>query len=403
MTAFEYAALDNHGRERKGILEGDTPRQVRQLLREQGWIPLHVDEVQRREAQVSQVRLRGRIGATDLALVTRQLATLVKASSPVEEALQAVAEQSEKRRIKRLLMGVRSRVLEGHSLAAALDDFPHAFPELYRATVAAGEQSGYLESVLERLADYTETRQQTSQKILLALIYPVMITGVALLVVIALLTYVVPEIIQVFRGVGQTLPGVTRSLIALSNMVRDYGLFMLGALVGSAVAFSLLRRREGFRFGVQRWVLALPLVGRLVRGVNTARFARTLSILAASGVPVLEALRISASVLSSLPMRTAVLEAAQRVAEGSNIHTALERNNLFPPLTLHLIASGEASGDLEGMLERAAESQQRELDTLVGALLGLLEPVLILLMGGMVLYIVVAILLPIFELNQLVK
>lgn len=403
MGAFEYTALDRRGREQRGILEGDTPRQVRQQLRDKGWLPLGVEEVAAQLTAGGKPRRRGRLNGTDLALFTRQVATLARAGLPLEEALRAVAQQTDKPRAKSVVMGVRARVLEGHSLAAALAEFPHAFPDLYRATVSAGEQSGYLDAVLERLADYTEARQQTGQKVALALVYPALVSSVALLVVVALLTYVVPQVVQVFQGVGQTLPIMTRSLIAASDFLQHYGLWLLVVLVLAGLGFGMLLRRESFRHRVHRWQLRLPFVSRLVRGVNAARFARTLSILAASGVPVLEALRIAARVLGNLPMRAAVLEAERRVSEGTSIHAALEQSGLFPPMTVQLIASGEATGNLEGMLERAASSQERELDTLVATLLSLLEPFMILFMGGVVLYIVVAILLPIFDLNRLIR
>jgi general secretion pathway protein F len=404
MGAFEYSALDTRGRESKGVMEGDTARQVRQQLREQGLVPLAVAPVVERESKSGgSLSSRRGISATDLALVTRQLATLVRSGLPLEESLRTVARQTEKARIKSMILAVRSRVTEGHPLAVGLGEFPRAFPELYRATVAAGEQSGHLDAVLERLADYTESRQQLRQKIQLALFYPALLTLMALLVTVGLLTYVVPEVVRVFEGIGQQLPFITRALIAVSDFLRDYGLWLLLGIVLAGVGV-----RRTLRIPAQRWRFdalthRLPLVGRLKRGVNTARFARTLSILAASGVPVLEALRIAAQVLSSLPMRASVEDAAARVREGSSLFAALERGGYFPPMTLHLIASGESSGKLEEMLERAAENQERELETTIAAIMGLFEPLLILTMGAMVLVIVLAILMPIFDLNQLVK
>lgn len=405
MGAFEYKALDSAGREKKGVIEGDAPRQVRQQLRDQGWIPLEVQEVSQRET-VSRNRpaiLRRGVSATDLALITRQLATLVRAALPLEECLRAVSQQTDRPRLKSMLLAVRSRVMEGHTLASGLSDFRHIFPELYRTTVEAGESSGHLDRVLERLADYTESRQQMRQKIQLAVFYPAMLTIVAVLVVGGLMTYVVPQVVQVFDNIGQNLPALTVGLIAVSDFMRSYGVLILGA-IALLVALSVwLMRFEDNRRVVHRFMLRVPLVGRLVRGLETGRFARTLSILTASGVSVLEALRISAQVISSIPMREAVNEAAARVREGAGIASALERSGYFPPMTVHLIASGEASGKLEEMLERAAINQEREIETLIAAVLGLFEPMLILLMGGVVLVIVLAILLPIFDLNQLVQ
>ncbi len=403
MAAFEYTALDARGRERKGVLEGDAARQVRQQLREQGLTPLSVEAVRVREARSRKALFQRGISPTDLALITRQWATLVRSGLPVDEALLTVSKQTEKARLKSMMAAVRSRVLEGHTLAVALGDFPHVFSDLFRATVAAGEQSGHLDVVLERLADYTEARQQLSQKMMLALIYPTLLTLVAIAVVILLLTFVVPQVVQVFDNIDQELPPLTRGLIASSEFLQSYGLAILMLLVVLGVGFAYLLRIHAFKRGFHRLLLKTPLISRLVRGMDTARFARTFSILVASGVPVLEGMRISATVMSNLPMREAVEDAARRVREGTGIHAALESCGYFPPMTVHLIASGESSGNLEEMLERAASGQEREMETLISGLMGLFEPILILAMGGIVLVIVLAILLPIFDLNQLVQ
>ena len=405
MGAFEYVALDTSGKEKKGVLEGDTARQVRQQLRDKGWMPVEVQATSERETgrQRRPVRVRRGISATDLALVTRQLATLVRSGLPLEESLQAAAQQTEKSRLKSMLLAVRSRVMEGHTLATGLGDFPHVFPDLYRTTVSAGEQSGHLDVVLERLADYTESRQQMQQKIQLALFYPVLLTLVAIGVVIGLMTYVVPQVVQVFENIGQELPVLTRTLIAASDFMRNYGLVMLLLLgVAGGIAGWILSK-EGPKRRFHAMLLLLPLIGRLERGINAGRFARTFSIVTASGVPVLDGLRIASEVMSNLPMREAVEEATRKVREGASIHAAMEKSGYFPPMTVHLIASGEASGKLEEMLERAAVNQEREIETLIAAVMGLFEPVLILVMGAVVLVIVLAILLPIFNLNQLVN
>ena len=405
MGAFEYTALDASGRERKGVIEGDAPRQVRQQLREKGLTPLDLQEVAERETRTSKsfsLFKRG-VSATDLALITRQLATLVKAALPLEECLRAVSQQTDRARLKSMLMAVRSRVMEGHTLAAGLGDFKHVFPELYRTTVEAGEQSGHLDRVLERLADYTENRQQMRQKIQLAVFYPALLTIVAILVVGGLMTFVVPQVVQVFDNIGQNLPPLTRGLIATSDFLRSNGIWIILAIAAGLALFSWMLRNDDFKRAWHRTQLSMPLIGRLVRGMNTGRFARTFSILTASGVSVLEALRISAQVVSNLPMRDAVEEASARVREGASIAAALEKSGYFPPMTVHLIASGEASGKLEEMLERSAINQEREIETMIAALLGLFEPLLILVMGGVVLVIVLAILLPIFDLNQLVQ
>jgi general secretion pathway protein F len=406
MPAFEYQALDTGGRTRRGVLEGDTARQVRALLREQSLTPVAVEAVRERgggRGGRSRGAWRGGVGAAQLALLTRQLATLVRSGMPLEESLYAVAQQTEQARPKSVVMQVRSRVLEGHSLASGLGDFPRVFPDYFRATVGAGEQSGHLDVVLERLADYTESRQQMHSKFMLALLYPSLITGVAILVVTALLAYVVPQVVQVFEGIGQDLPVITRGLIATSDFIRSWGLPIFGLIVVGIVIFNYLLRREPVKRAWHQMLLRLPLLARLLRGLNAARFSRTMSILTESGVPVVEALRISAEVLMNLPMRAAVTQAALRVREGATLRSALEQSKLFPPMTLHLIASGEQSGNLEGMLERAADNQEREMETLLSTLLGLFEPLMILVMGGVVLVIVIAILLPIFDLNTLVK
>ena len=407
MPAFEYTALKPTGREEHGVVEGDTARQVRQVLRDRGLTPLQVAEVAEQAASARSglgafSRRRG-MRAGDLALLTRQLATLVRSGSTLEESLATAARQTEKRRTKSIILAVRARVVEGHSLATGLAEFPAAFPELYRATVAAGEQSGHLDAVLERLADYTESRQEMNQKVVMALFYPAILTVMAVLVLVGLLGYVVPEVVKVFENIGQELPWLTRALIAVSDAVRSYGIYAVIVLIALGAWIRRLLRNEEHLARFHRTLLRIPVIGRLTRSLNTARFARTLSILAASGVPILEAMHIAAQVVPNLPMRRAVETAALRVREGASIHASLERSGLFPPMTLHLIASGEASGNLEAMLERAAHQQERETSMTISATLGLFEPVLILAMGGVVLIIVLAILLPIFELNQLVK
>ncbi|HEX5513686.1 MAG TPA: type II secretion system inner membrane protein GspF [Gammaproteobacteria bacterium] len=403
MGAFEYQALDDGGKQRRGVLEGDTARQVRQKLREQGWIPLEVAEIARQEPTRRRMfSLSGGASAQEVALITRQLATLVGSGLPLEESLQAVAQQSEKPRLRRMMTAVRAKVMEGHTLADGLAGFPRVFSEMYRATVAAGEQTGHLELVLERLADYTESRQHMRQKVQLALFYPIGLMVVAVSVVVLLLTYVVPKVVEVFSDVGQELPGLTKAMIALSSFLRDYGVWLLLAIAAVVLAFSYAMRSPSFRRRIHGLVLRLPLVGKLNRGINAGRFARTFAILAGSGVPILEALRISAQVISNLPMRDAVEDAASRVREGTGISRALERSRQFPPMLLHLISSGELSGRLEQMLERAAINQERETEGTIASMLAVFEPVLILVMGGMVLLIVMSILMPIFQLNQLV-
>lgn len=403
MPAFEYVALDAAGRTRKGVEEGDSSRQVRTRLRDQGLMPTLVQEIAEKPARLRMPMLQGRVSPLELSLATRQLATLARAGMPIEEVLGTVARQSESPRVKATLSAVRTRVMEGLPLAHAMGEFPSVFPPIYRTTIAAGEQAGRMDIVLERLADNVEAQHAMRQKIQLAMFYPAILTVVALLVVVALLTYVVPEVVQVFTGMNQELPWLTRALIATSDTVRHWGWLMLLAIIGVVTLTRQLLKRPAARYRWDNFMLRVPLIGRLVRGLNTARFARTLNILAGSGVPLLDALNMSASVISNTPMRDAVSEAAKRVREGAGIGHSLERSGYFPPMTLSLIKSGESSGTLDSMLERAAETQERELEARIAMVMGVFEPLLILAMGGVVLIIVLAILLPIFELNQLVN
>lgn len=403
MGAFQYIALDAGGRERKGVLEGDTARHVRQLLRERALHPVEVTEVEERSSQRSQgLRIRRGLSSLDLALVTRQLATLLHAGLPLEEALQAVSEQTDKPRLKSVLLGVRAKVLEGHPLARGLEDFPRAFPTVYRATVDAGEQAGQLDPVLERLADYTESRHSLRQKLSHAMIYPIVLTTFALTIVIGMLIFIVPKVVGVFESTGQQLPILTRVMIWLSEFLKDWWFLVIAGVALIVTVIWQTLKQEPARRKFHRFLLDVPVIGRVVRGINTARFTRTLSILTSSGVPVLEALRISGSVISNLPMRDAVEEAGVKVREGGAIGRALAQSKLFPPMAIHLISSGETSGELDHMLERAAKHQESEMDSLLGTMLGVLEPALIIMMGMLVLAIVMAILLPIFQINQLV-
>ena len=408
MAAFEYTALDAQGREVRGVQEGESARQVRQWLRDQQLLPTQVTAVT--NSNVTQSALgkrraftRNRISNADLALLTRQMATLVKAALPLEDALRAVAEQSEKPTVKKIVTAVRARVTEGLTLAAALGEFPRVFPEIYRATVAAGEQSGRLDVVLERLADYTENRDQLRQRVIGALLYPIVLTVMCIAIIAGLLTYVVPKVVEVFESGQNALPWMTQVLLAVSEVLRDYGLWLLVALVIAGVLFRRWLRSPEARYRFDGWLLRLPLVGRLVRGFDTARFTRTFSILTGSAVPVLDGLRIAGAVISNRPMRAAVEQAAERIREGAPIGRSLAASKLFPPMTVHLIASGEASGRLEEMLDRAATNQERELDGLLTALVGLLGPLMIVGMGVFVLAIVFAMLMPIFEMNTLVR
>lgn len=407
MAAYAYKAVNAKGRNTNGVLEADNPRQVRQQLREKGLIPLDVEQVVERsgegQKQFSFSLFKPRISAYEIALLTRQLATLVESSLPVEEALLAVAEQCEKVKHKNMMMAVRSKVVEGHNLADALGEFPSVFDELYRAMVAAGEKSGHLDTVLNRLADYTERRQQTRSQIIQAMVYPAIMMFFAIGVVSLLLTMVVPKIIDQFDHMGQNLPGTTRLLMGMSEWLQNNGLILVVVLGILFVIFQRLIQQKHIRLRYHRFLLSLPAIGKISRGLNTARFARTLSILNASAVPLLEAMRISSDVLENQHIKGQVADAAVNVKEGSSLRAALDNTRIFPPMMMHMIASGEKSGELQQMLARAADNQDREFEAIVSVSLKVFEPLLIMSMAGIVMFIVMAILQPILELNNMVN
>jgi len=359
MGAFEFTAVDNAGKQHRGVLEGDTARQVRQLLREKQLLPLSVTEAAEKESTRHKGLTFGKsLSAADLAVLTRQIATLVQSGMPLEQALGAVGEQNDNARLQSIVLGVRSRVMEGYSFADGLKDFPRAFPDIYRATVEAGEQSGHLDAVLERLADYTESRQELVQKVRNAMIYPVVLLSFCLLIVTLMMAYVVPKVVGVFANTGQDLPAPTAVLIAMSDFIQAYGWLLVIAIAAGIFGFLRLLRQPGPRKTFDLFMLRLPVIGKIIRGLNTARFTRTFSIMTGSGVPVLEGLRISAEVVSNVPMREAVEEATLRIREGAPICLSLSKSRLFPPRSIHLISSGEASGQLEPMLRKAAGQQE---------------------------------------------
>lgn len=404
MAAFEYLALDGRGRQQKGVIEADSPRQVRQLLRDRQLAPLEVRQTRTRSHAGGGGGFgfgRG-LSARDLALITRQLATLVQAALPIEEALGAAAAQSTKPRIQAMLLAVRARVLEGHGLADALKEFPSAFSGLYRATVAAGEHAGHLGPVLEQLADYTEQRQQSRQKIQLALLYPIILMVASLAIVAFLLGSVVPDVVRVFIDSGQALPALTRGLIAVSDLVKEWGWLVVLLAIALIAGMKVALRDEARRKRWHAFLLKVPLIGSMMRATDTARFASTLAILTRSGVPLVEALAISAEVISNRVIRAEVVVAAQKVREGGSLTRSLEATGQFPPMMMHMIASGERSGELDQMLARTARNQESDLAAQISLLVGLFEPFMLVFMGVVVLVIVLAILMPILSLNQLV-
>ncbi|ABI69970.1 type II secretion system inner membrane protein GspF [Shewanella frigidimarina] len=409
MAAFEYKALDSKGKQQKGVIEADTARHARSQLREQRLMPLELQPVSEKEARSQRGGFnlanlfKKRISVAELALITRQIATLVAAGLPIEEALKAVGQQSEKDRLGSMIMAVRSRVVEGYSLADSMAEFPHVFDDLYRAMVASGEKSGHLEVVLNRLADYTERRQQLKSKLTQAMIYPIVLTVVAIGVIAVLLAAVVPKVVGQFEHMGQELPGTTQFLILASDFVQHWGVVVVLLIFAAMVMFQRLLTNPIMRMKYDTALLQMPVIGKVSKGLNTARFARTLSILSASSVPLLDGMRIASEVLQNVKVRAAVDEATARVREGTSLGTALTNTKLFPAMMLYMIASGEKSGQLENMLERAADNQDREFESNVNIALGVFEPMLVVSMASVVLFIVMAILQPILELNNLIS
>ena len=406
MAAFEYIALDKLGKQYKGTMEADSGRQVRQMLRDKDWTPLSVNTVseQKKGSETDAFVLFQRgVSAVELATITRQLATLIQAAMPIEEALYGVAAQQEKRRLKNILLAVRSRVLEGYTLARSLEAFPQIFPQMYRATVSAGEHAGYLDRVLNRLADYTEARMRSGQQVQQALLYPAILMVACIGIVSFLLGYVVPDVVKVFVDTGQELPLITLWLIGASEGFQSYWPFIFTFIILAVIGFKQSLKTPSIRLSWHRLLLRMPFVGRFARTSSAARFASTLSILTRSGVSLVEALIIAAQVVENNAIREAVQEVARRVSEGSSLNKALRDTGYFPPLMLHMIASGESTGELDEMLERTAQNQQMELDGRIAMTLGLFEPLMLVVMGGVVMVIVLAILLPILNMNQLLN
>ncbi|TFH92930.1 MULTISPECIES: type II secretion system inner membrane protein GspF [Vibrio] len=407
MAAFEYKALDAQGKNKKGVIEGDNARQVRARLKEQGLIPVEVTETRQKAKKQSSspatFQFKRGLSTPDLALITRQLSTLVQSGMPLEECLKAVSEQSEKPRIRTMLLAVRSKVTEGYTLADSLADFPHIFDELFRSMVSAGEKSGHLDSVLERLADYAENRQKLRSKLQQAMIYPVVLVVFAVCIVAFLLAAVVPKIVGQFVQMGQELPQSTQFLLASSEFIQNWGIQLLIAIFVLIYLVKFALSKPNIRLSWDRKVISLPLIGKIARGLNTSRFARTLSICTSSAIPILEGMRVAVDVMSNHYVKQQVLVATDNVREGASLRRALEQTKLFPPMMLHMIASGEQSGELEGMLTRAADNQDANFESTVNIALGIFTPALIALMAGLVLFIVMATLMPILEMNNLMS
>ncbi|WP_246792176.1 type II secretion system inner membrane protein GspF [Burkholderia perseverans] len=405
MSAFRYEAIDQSGRTLKGVLEADSARAGRGQLRGQGLTPLVVEPAaQRRDGQRRQRLALGRkLSQREQAILTRQLASLLTAGLPLSESLSVLSEQAEREYVRELMASIRGEVVGGHTFANALTQHPADFPEIYRALVAAGEHTGKLGIVLSRLADYIEQSNALKQKIVLAFTYPAVVTMIAFGIVTFLLSYVVPQVANVFTSTKQELPTLTIVMLALSNFVRHWWWASLAAIALVVFLIGKILARPKPRLAFDAWSLGAPLLGKIVRGYNTVRFASTLGILSAAGVPILRALQAAGETLSNRAMRANIDDAIVRVREGSSLSRALNHVKTFPPVLIHLIRSGEATGDVTTMLDRAAEGESRELERKTMFLTSLLEPLLILAMGGVVLVIVLAVMMPIIELNNMVQ
>ncbi|WNZ54337.1 type II secretion system inner membrane protein GspF [Microbulbifer sp. EKSA008] len=404
MAAFEYTALAASGRKSRGTLEADSARAARQQLRAKGMVPLEVSAATEKEEKGGASFLSGSPGLSvkNLALLTRQMSTLLRAGIPLEETLGAIANQTRNQKIKRVVLAVRGKILEGHSFALALSSFPRAFPKLYRATVEAGEHSGHLDAVLDRLGDYTEGQQQFRQKVQLALIYPVVLVFICVLVVTGLMVYVVPDVIEVFTGTGQVLPLATRILVSMSDFISAWGWLVppaLGALIFGAV---MMLRRPAIRYRFHHRLLELPIIGWMMRGTQSARYVGTLAILTGSSVPLVQAMGIAGGVMTNTFLKDRLDAAQKSVREGGSLRKALEDVGYFPPMMIYMIASGESSGTLDEMLQRAADSQEQDLQGAVTAFVSIFEPLMLLIMAAIVLFIVMAIMMPILSMNELV-
>ena len=406
MPAFRYEAVDNKGDTHKGVVNADSAKSARADLRVQGLTPLNVEVIAAQVDASGAATRRGfgeGLSQVELALFTRQLASLLEAGLPLEQAFTALLEQAERPYVRDLVASIRSEVMGGASFSDALSRHPRDFAEIFRALVSSGEQIGHLARVLSRLADYIERRNALVQKVKLAFTYPAIVTVVAFAIVIFLLTYVVPQIVSVFTNTKQKLPLLTMIMLGISNFVRAYGIIMLVMLIGAGFGVRQALKNPALKRRWHAWLLTAPINGKFERSLNTARFASTLAITTGSGVPILHALDTSRDTLSNVAMKELVEEASASVREGVSLARALSAQKHFPPMLIHMIRAGEITGELPAMLERAANSQQQDLERRTLTIAGLLEPVLILAMGVVVLLIVLAVLMPIIEINQLVR
>ena len=403
MSAFDYQALDASGREVSGVIQADSQRDARFHLREQGLVLLDVSEAGERPVQ-PRFGLSLGWSRKDLAILTRHLSTLLLSGIPLDMALQAAASQSEKHRVASIVLQVRSRIMEGQSLAASMSRHPRVFDDIYRAMVRAGEESGKLGQVLDHLAEYVEIRLHTQQRLAMSLLYPVVLMLVAFSVVGLLMVYVVPKIVRLFEYSNAELPLLTQWLIEASHFLSRGGGLVLLVIFAAFLFGSLhLLKNERRLLAWHQRCLRMPLIGNTIKTIESARFTSTLGVLVASGVPLATAMRIGSDVIRNRAMRTAAYKATGKLESGGSLSRALQASGVFPPMTVHMIASGEVSGELDAMLNKVADHQERELEMLNQSLLALFEPIMILVMGGVVLLIVLAVLIPIFDMNTLIR
>ncbi|MCF6288604.1 MAG: type II secretion system inner membrane protein GspF [Proteobacteria bacterium] len=403
MDAFEYTSLDKDGKNKSGIIQADTEKHVRQLLRDQHLIPTKIEKVDA-HYDITDVgkKRKTQLRVGELPIIIRQLSTLLKAGLPLDEALSTTIEQSEHKNSKKILISLRAKLMEGHPLAYAMQLYPKAFDELITTSVEAGEQSGNLDEVLLRLAEYLEQRQDMSKQSWMALLYPIILIVTSIAVVSGLMVYIVPKVIQVFENNNAQLPMITKALVALSAWVKSYGLILLVAIMIATVAFILALQNHDFKFKWHKFLLKLPIVGSFIKVAQSARFTRTLGILTKSTVPIVSALSLSGKVIKNLAIKQSVEKTATQVREGSSLSSSLKANGYFPPMTIRLIHSGEQSGILSEMLERAADTQERDVNHKLTSIVSIMQPVAILIVGIMILLIVLAMLLPIFQMNTII-
>jgi len=406
LPAFQYIALNSQGKEVTGISEADSARQLRQILRDQELTPMEVEPTNKQfdkgDNQNVFSLFAPKLKALDRVLFTRQLSTLLASSMPIEESLNAIAQQNEKQSNKALIMGVRSRVLEGNSLAQSLLEYPSSFSDLYCSSVAAGEQSGFLDQVLDNLSNYLEREHESYRNVEMALMYPIILLVVAFAIVGALMVYVLPDMIDVIENTGQTLPWATTLLIGITELMKSFWWVLLSGLLAVSLIIRGILNQEKVRLIWDAYKFFLPIIGKIIRSSNSARFSNTLSILTRSGIPLVDSMKIASEVVANKALQTDLREATQDVVEGKSLRESLESISYFPPMMMHMIGSGEQSGELDRMLERIADYQQAEVERLVSTLVKLFEPAMMIIMGGTVLFIVMAVLLPILSMNQIV-